>query len=76
MNSWCVRAFVFATGSGQMTLCLCGSGLTFIVVALGRIRLQPLAQEAKHSRYQVEGDDHQDDDEKTPWHRQIVAGEW
>jgi hypothetical protein len=37
--------------------------LTGFAVFLGRIRLEPLAEKAEHSRNQVEGDDHQHNDE-------------
>ena len=41
-----------------------------------RVGLKPLTEEAEHSRYQVEGDDDEHDDQQAPRHRQIVAGEW
>lgn len=49
---------------------------TAFVAFLGWIRLKPLAEETEYSRNQIEGDDHQHDDEQTPRHRAIVTGEW
>jgi len=63
------------------SLCLCASvvqtlpSLSFSVAILWWIRLQPLTEEAEHSRDQIEGDNHQHNDEQTPRHRQMVTGE-
>ena len=42
----------------------------------GPVGLQPLAQGAQDAEHQVDGDDDQDGDEKTPRHRAMVAARW
>jgi len=66
---------------GSVALCLRVSvvqiapKLTVIAVLFWRVGLQPLAEETEDSRDQIDGDDHQDDDEQTPRHGARVAGE-
>ena len=61
-------------------LCLCDSVVQTVLKLAGiaalfrRVGLEPLAEVAKHSRHQIEGDDHQDDNEQTPRHGKRVTG--
>jgi len=48
-------------------------GLTFFSAAT--FRLQPLAEIAQHTRHHIDGDDHQNNEQQAPRHRQMVAGE-